>query len=306
MTKRFAGALLVVALTAGCSSDRAVPIAVNDIPATLRSAGTSVMLSARTKLLYIARYSYGDVQIYDSATLAQVGDITGFTNPQGVAIDSRRNLYVVNQGKNDVLAFHRNVKTPFETLSDPDGIPFQVVAGSDGTVYVTNEYNLSLGNGNVVEYAHGSTSPTGEITNPNFNVVEDVGLDSKNNLYVTYDNPHVVGKVNEYAPGNRHGKTLPFSLGGSGGIAFDSVDDIVVCDTTAPAVKVFAQGASTPKYEFGTTQIDPWDVALTAQAARAFVTDPFSGNTYEYALPSGKRLHTIANPSSTSGVAVEP
>jgi hypothetical protein len=304
MINRIAGAMFAVVLAAGCSSDHATPSSVGNISAMLGGPRSPVTPATRTKLLYIARYSY-DVQVYDSATLALLGDITGFTNPQGIAIDSRRNLYVVDQGKGDVLVFHRNAKTPFETLSDPDGIPFQVVVRSDGTVYVSNEYNFSLGNGNVAEYAPGSTSPTGEITDPNFNLVEDVGLDSKNNLYVTYDNPHVVGKVNEYSPGSTRGKTLPFSLGGAGGIAFDRADDIVVCDTTAPAVKVFAQGASTPKYEFGTKETDPWDVALAARATRAFVTNPFSGNTYEYALPNGRKLHTITNPSGTSGVAVE-
>jgi hypothetical protein len=259
----------------------------------------------RQKLLYVARYSYGDVRIYDSQTLALVGALTGFSNPQGVALDRARNVYVVDQGPNEVFVFHRGAGKPFETLSDPDGIAFQVVVGNDGRVYLSNEYNFSLGNGNVVEYAPGSTSPTLEITDRKFNVVEDVGLDSKNNLYVTYDTPHVVGKINEYAPGKTHGKTLPPSLKGAGGIEFDAADDLVVCDTTAPAVKVFAQGASTPKYEFATSQIDPWDVTLTHQAKRAFVTDPYSGTTYEYALPSGKQLNAIPNPSGTTGVAVE-
>jgi hypothetical protein len=261
--------------------------------------------AAHARLLYIARYSYGDVKIYDSRTLAFVGDLTGFAYPQGVAVDNDRNVYVVDQGPNAVFVFHRGATTPSETLSDPDGIALQVVVGIDGTVYLSNEYSLTLGNGNVVEYAHRSTSPTLEIKNRQFSVVEDVGLDSKNNLYVTYDDKHLIGRINEYPPGSTKGKMLPVTLSATGGIEFDAADDLVVSDPTAPAVKVFAQGSYALKYEFATRQIDPDDLTLASHATRAFVADPFSGNTYEYALPSGTRLHTIVNPSSTSGVAVE-
>jgi hypothetical protein len=258
-----------------------------------------------SKLLYIARFSYHDVQIYDSRTLKLIGALSGLTNPQGVALDKQRNVYVVDQGPNVVSVFHRGKTAPFETLTDHDGYLLQVVVGNDGTVYVTDEYNFSLGNGNVIEYAPGATTPSRRIDDRHFNVVEDVGLDSHNNLYVTFFDEHVVGRVNEYPPGSTQGKRLPMSLRGVGGIAFDTADDLQVVDTIAHAVKVFAQGSSSPKYEFAQNQIDPWDVALARHAIRAYVTDPYTGNTYEYALPSGKQLHVIPNPSGTSGVAVE-
>jgi hypothetical protein len=161
------------------------------------------------------------------------------------------------------------------------------------------------GRGNVLEYPPGSTRPTRRIDDRDFSVVEDVGLDSHNNLYVTFFDLHSVGHVNEYPPGSARGKTLPATLNGAGGIEFDAADDLVVADTDGKAVKVFAQGSSSPKYEFAQKQIDPWDVALARRATRAFVTDPFTGNTYEYALPSGKQRNVIPNPPNTSGVAVE-
>jgi hypothetical protein len=301
-------------LVDGCTGPRAVFGPPNGTSSAAHAARTKVdprpariaPNATRAKLLYIARYSFGDVQIYDSRSLGLVGDLTGFTNPRSVAVDDQRNVYVVDQGSNHVFAFHVGATTPFETLTDPDGIAFQVAVGHDGKVYLSNEYSFSLGNGNVAEYASGSTNPTREITNRQFSVVEDVGLDSKNNLYVTYDDQHVIGRINEYAPGSTHGKMLPLSLKATGGIEFDAADDLVVCDPVVPAVKVFAQGSRSPKYEFATGQIDPFDVALTSHAARAFVSDPFSGNTYEYSLPSGSLLHAITNPSySISGIAVE-
>jgi hypothetical protein len=300
-------------LLAGCTGppSASAPKAVTGIssafvlPTAARRPAWISRAASRAKLLYLARYSYGDVKIYDSRTLALVGDLTGFINPQGVALDKQSNLYVVDQGPNEVFVFHRGATTAFRTLTDPDGIALEVVVAHDGTVYLSNEYSPSLGNGNVVVYAPGRNTPTRKITNRDFSVVQDVGLDSSDNLYVTFDDKHLVGRVNEYLAGSFKGARLPIALSAVGGIEFDTANDLIVSDPTAPAVKVFARGSFSLKYEFGTGQIDPDDVAMTYRAARAFVVDPFSGNTYEYALPSGKRLHTIPNPSSTSGVAVE-
>jgi hypothetical protein len=177
---RALGAAAAIALLAGCGGGISAPEPTQQ----LASAGHSQISLAATnsKLLYIARYSYGDVQIYDSRTLTLIGTISGFTNPRGVAIDSQRNVYVVDQGSNAVNVFHRGATTPFETLDDPDGLIIQVAVGKDGTAYVSNEYSLSLGNGNVVEYPPGNTQPSRRIDDPHFSVVEDVGLDSHNNL----------------------------------------------------------------------------------------------------------------------------
>ena len=299
------GATIAMALLAGCGGAAPVPEAANQI-VSARSDRSQISRSATSsKLLYIARYSSDDVRIYDSRTLALVGSLSGIANPVGVALDSRRNVYVVDQGLNVVKVFHRGSGTPFETLTDPDGFAIQVTVGNDGTVYVSNEYNTHLGNGNVVVYPPGETRPNRRIDDSHFSVVEDVGLDSHNNLYVTFFDFHAVGRVNEYPSGSTHGKTLPISLNGAGGIELDSNNDLVLADPNGGSVKVFAQGASVPKYEFA-KQFSPWDVALARNSTRAFVTDQFTGNTYEYALPSGKRLNVIPNPPYyTRGVAVE-
>jgi hypothetical protein len=293
-----------MALLAGCGGATTVPEAATQ-PVARNEQSRISLDTMNSKLLYIARHSFGDVRIYNSQTLALVGTLSGITDPAGVALDSRRNVYVVDQGLNDVKVFHRGSGTPFETLTDPDGFALQVAVGNDGTAYVTNEYSTHLGNGNVVEYAPGQTKPSRRIDDPHFSVVEDVGLDSHNNLYVTFFDFHSVGHVNEYPPGSTHGKTLPMTLHGAGGIELDSSNDLVLVDPNGGAVKVFAQGSSVPKYEFA-PQLSPWDVALASHSTRAFVTDQFTGNTYEYALPSGKRLHVIPNPPYfTMGVAVE-
>lgn len=305
-----AAAIVLLVGCAGASRLAPTPTSAARLPggAALPIAGGlswTAPSATRSKLLYLARYSYGDVRIYDSQTLALVGDLTGFTNPRGLAVDTKGNVYVTDQAPNKIFAFHRGATAPYRTLTDLDGIVNEVVVGKDGTLYVSNEYDLQLGNGNVIEYAPTGTKPIRKITDPQFSVVEDVGLDSKNNLYVTYDNQQVVGKINEYPPGSTVGKTLPISLKSTGGIEFDAADDLVVANPSPPVVKVFAQGSHTPKYEFAQNQVDPFDVALAQHGTRAFITDPFTGTTYEYALPSARLRHTISNPSSTDGVAVE-
>lgn len=297
------GATATMALLAGCGGATTVPEVATQ-PAAHSGQSRISHDATNSKLLYIAIYS--EVQIYDSGTLALVGTLSRI-NPLGVALDSRRNVYVVDQGSNVINVFHRGARAPFETLTDPAGVALQVAVGDDGTVYVTNGYTHG-GNGNVVEYSPGKTRPNRRIDDPHFSVVGDVGLDSHNNLYVTFRDFNYVGRVNEYSPGATHGKTLPMTLQDARGIEFDSADDLVLVaplEAAGAAVGVFAQGSSGPKYGFG-HQIDPWDVALARHSTRAFVTDQFTGNTYEYALPSGKRLHIIPNPPYfTAGVAVE-
>src|SRR5580700_4800755 len=84
------GAAAAIALLAGCGGGISAPESTQQFA----SAGHSQISFAATssKLLYIARYSYGDVQIYDSRTLTHLGAISGFTNPRGVAVDSQRNV----------------------------------------------------------------------------------------------------------------------------------------------------------------------------------------------------------------------
>lgn len=259
-----------IGLLAGCGGAMSAPQALNR-PATGSHSWVSRSATG-AKLLYVARYSLGNVQIYDSRTLRLVGTLAGFANPQGVAVDGQRNVYVVNQGPNVVFVFRRGSTMPFETLTDPDGIALQTAVGNDGTVYLSNEYNNHLGNGNVLEFPPGETRPTRRIDDRDFSVVEDVGLDSHNNLYVTFFDLHSVGHVNEYPPGSARGKTLPVTLNGAGGIEFDAADDLVVADTDGKAVKVFAQGSSSPKYEFA--EIKPIRGTLRLRAAPRALLSP--------------------------------
>jgi hypothetical protein len=287
----------IATLFSGCTSTPRLGLVQSPLSQSLSNA-------RRTDVVYVANYFNDNVQIYTLPGLGNIGSIQGIVNPQGLAVDSAGDLYAVDQNANDVLVFHKGKKTPFRTLSDRTGIAFQVAVGRDGTVYLTNEFNNNLGNGNVNEYAPGHNMPTNTLHDRRFNTVEGVGLDSKNNLYVTFDDNHVMGRVEEFSPGSDVGKVLLPILKAAGGITFDSADDLVVCDQTAPAVKIFAQGSGNPKAEFAQGQIDPFNLALTKSEQQLFVTDPHSGNTYEYAFPAGTLLQTIPNSPGASGVAV--
>lgn len=289
-----------LALSAGCST---APQPIPDGVSTREKQRTPLEATGG-QLLYIAEYFAGDVKIYSLPRVQNVGAITGIEHPQGVAVDPTGNVYVVDQATNNIYVFRKGETRPFKTLIDRKGIAFQVAVGNDGTVYVSNEFNRHLGNGNILEYAHGSRTPTLVLTDPTFSTVEDVALDPNGNLYVTYDNAHVVGKVMEYAPGSTKGVQLRPTLRAAGGIAFDAAADLLLCDQTAPGVKIFAQGARMPKLVFAQGQIDPFDLALTKDHNNVFVTDPRSGNTYEYALPSGTLERTIVNQAGVSGIAI--
>jgi hypothetical protein len=167
--------------------------------------------------------------------------------------------------------------------------------GRDGTVYVANVWGVNFVPGNVVEYANGSTTPTSEITDPNFYSLYDVGLDSENNLYVTYETTGQLGCVNEYPPGQTVGKNLNLGLGYAAGIEFDANDNFVVGDIRlgGEEMKVYSHKNHTLLAAFDVLG-DPVDPAFTLSRDKVFVADYRSGKVLEYAYPSLVLVHKLS------------
>lgn len=108
-----------IGLVVGCGGAMSAPQAANR-PATGSHSWISRGATG-AKLLYVARYSLGNVQIYDSRTLRLVGTLAGFANPQGVAVDGRRNVYVVEQGSNENPRYENAADLPGLVNTRRDG-----------------------------------------------------------------------------------------------------------------------------------------------------------------------------------------
>ena len=96
------------------------------------------------------------------APAPQTGQITdAIAGPDGLYVDPSGTLYVCNFGAGTVTEYPKGQTTHSKTLTGTIG-PKYVVAGRDGTVYVSDFGNGS--HSNLYEYADGSTTPTTTIT----------------------------------------------------------------------------------------------------------------------------------------------
>jgi hypothetical protein len=193
---------------------------------------------ALTRLVYISDTLANNVTVFDLNGTMQ-GQIGGLSNPGGLFVDSKRNLWVANGGANNVLEFARGATTPSKTLNDPGAGPLDVTMCPNGNVYVAGSSSTAID-----VYPAGSTNPTRSITYPGAAQNDALTCDAAGNVFATI----VVsfhGGVVEFPRGKQRGATqLPISLGGPGGIKPDNAGNLLVDDQTAQTITEYTEAGS--------------------------------------------------------------
>lgn len=254
--------------------------------------------AAGTGLLYVSEYNTNDIAILKQSDMSRVGTITaGVNGPWGMYVDAHKNLYVAG---GTVEFYPAGSITPTITYSQGLNGPIDVVAGTDGTVYVAN---FNGANGYVTEYPPGSTTPSLEVTT-GF-LTEGVALDAANNMYVTYRAGNGSESVLMYAPGSSTGTDLGLTglSGGAGGLLVDQSGNLVVVDQ-AGAVDIFPPGSTTASKVIGGMS-DPLKVALGHTGKRLYCADNASGTLHVFAYPSGRPVTNVVL-NGPHGVATSP
>lgn len=278
-----------------------------------------------TSVVYVTSYN-NSVYIYDQTHNGQTpcGQITGVTNPQGLFVDKKRNLWVAISGDcrnefSSVLEFAPGNSNPIKTLTDPAGPATDVVVNDrSGTVYVTNFFDYTKGcasgnNGGVEVYANGSTSPTGSLSDARMNYAFNDALDNRGNLYVTYlqlNGPTGAGHIGEWIHGKGAMQDLGITLQAPGGIQTTATGALLVCDQ-AVACGNFAPGSTTMTNLFATKAPGSFGVALDKREGHAWVENPALSNgqlqRYDYPGPDKRALQKITvTGGGYAGVAVSP
>jgi hypothetical protein len=195
-------------------------------------------LDARTRLAYISDTLANNVTVFDLNGTMQ-GQIGGLSNPGGLFVDSKHNLWVANGGSNNVLEFARGATTPFNTLDDAGAGPLDVTMCANGTVYVAGSDSTAI-----EVYPRGSVNPTRSLTYPGAEQNDALTCDAAGNVFATI----VIsfhGGVVEFPRGKQHGATqLPISLGGPGGIKPDSAGNLLVDDQSAQTITEYTEAGS--------------------------------------------------------------
>jgi sugar lactone lactonase YvrE len=279
-------------------------------PQPAHRAGGWLSPAARSgkHLIYVSDFSANAVEIYPATgqNPDPIGEITdGVSGPEGSFVDARGDLFVTNVTNFTVTMYPRG-KTTWSLRYTGFAYPTNVAVGADGTVYVDD-----LVGQKVVAFPAGKTRSklTIDVTYP-----QGAALDSKNNLYVSYNTGgHGAGpgQVNEYAPGSTKGESLGLPIIWSAGDAIDGSGDVVVADQGSgsgnAAVDVFPPGSTKPSQTITQGLEDPFRIAFDGAFKHLYVADPEVNALLVYDYSSGKLVNSITNGlKSVYGVAVSP
>lgn len=178
---------------------------------------------------------------------ALVSTITNLTYPQGVAVDDKHQVYVVNSGAYQVLIYAPGGSPLVSTLSSPGNEP--AFAAVSKTLLAVSDLSSSSGRANVAVYRNRSNgaTPSYYLTDPNAIEGESVAFDSKGNCYWSYNarTSSKFGNIDEFRGCKQGAK--PINLGittqFAGGIAFDAEDNLWYTDQRAGTLNVCVSGS---------------------------------------------------------------
>jgi hypothetical protein len=259
------------------------------------------------RLLYVTANISGTLHVvnvywvHDHARrVSRVGQITdGVDKPEGLAVDTQRELYVANLDSNTVTVYGRGKTKPLRTLNVPYP-PLDVAVGSDGSVYVGDE------DGGVDVFPPGGTSSTQRLTNSSLTRVAGVAVSASNDVYAAGESGYSSYQpaVVEFAKAMGSGKNLNLK-GLSGRLAGVIVTDkdAIVTDFDTGQILTYQLGKTTASstMNVGYSPVRP---ALSNAEHKIYVPSTYSGNTGAYDYPSGTHVNTIQN--GDTGAAFSP
>jgi hypothetical protein len=231
-----------------------------------------------------------------------------------LGIDSAGTLWVPQgldpaTGKPDVVSFAPNCGAAGVTLVNPKGQAAGIAFASDGTRYVDDISGLNSTAGNVTVYPKGKTKPARYLTNANIAYATGVGVDSKNNVYLSYHTPASATGILLFKSGQMPGKPIKnINLGAPGMIAFDKHDNMIVTDDVNLTLNVYAPPYTGAPHAHPLQGASPQCSLNKAQSNLACGDKPnasvdiysYPGGKYQYSFNKGLGQGTVI------GVAQDP
>jgi hypothetical protein len=272
---------------------------------------------AATKI-FVSDAANNVVNIYNTSG-KQLAQLTGFSEPQGLATDSKGNLYIADTGNSQIQVFASPYTKKPKLYADPGQYPAGVsvtIVGKTTYLGVTNIISTSDGPGSVTIYKNGKAGKA--ISNTNFARVYFDSFDASGNLYIDGENSDGGVVVGEIAKATTTGKkiavlTTKNSIEFPGGvqvttkglIAIDDQDSFAVYTYKAPVKGSLGNPTKTTDL---TGSGDPVTFAFTSTNTDLWTADAVDAASNEFAYPKGgSPLHSIAvTGGEPIGVAIVP
>jgi sugar lactone lactonase YvrE len=271
-----------------------------------------------TTKIFVSDAANNVVDIYNTAG-KQLAQLTGFSEPQGLATDSKGNLYVADTANSRIQVYAPPyTKTP-KSYADsgqyPAGVSVTIV-GKVTYVGVTNIISTSGGPGSVTIYKNGKAGAA--ISSSDFGRVYFDSFDASGNLYIDGENSSGAVVVGEIAKATTTGKKIAVlktknSIEFPGGIevttkgliAIDDQDAATVYSYKAPVKGSLGNPAHTTPV---TGSSDAVTFAFTSTNADLWTADAGNEDSAEFAYPKGgSALHSIpVTGGEPIGVAIVP
>lgn len=221
---------------------------------------------------YLSGVSTAPGLTIDPGTVSALG--SGYTSPNGVAVDVASNLYAADSGANKVYEFAVGSSAPLALGSELSG-PEGVAVDGAGNLFIAD-----TGNGRIVEIP---------VVNGQLSTAAQTVI------------------VSPTAELGGNGKALLAPAG----IAVDGSGNLYIADTGNKRVLFVPYNGSTwvtaAAFTLGSNMTSPSAVALDS-TGNVYVADSGSGNVYKLQLPLSAPLQTtvVSGYSKPSGVAVDP
>ena len=160
-----------------------------------------------------------------------------------MAFDAKGDLYVADEGANEVSVFAPGATTPTSTLTGVDW-PDALAIDAHGNLFVANNDPYGINN-TVSMFAPGSTTPTATLTG--ISLPTALAVDASGNLYAADVRDHEGDPpVAVFAPGATSPSNRLFGPAEGSALALDSSGDLYVADSQEDTVSVYPPGARAP------------------------------------------------------------
>lgn len=226
------------------------------------------------------------VDIVDSQGAVTTLPVTG---PEGLALDAKHNLYIVNAAYSDVLIYAPPYSGSPKTLVDAGVVPIGVAVDGKGDVAVASTGSSSAGVGAVVFYRDGATKPSSVVAaNSKFAGDYYCAFDAAGNLFITSKNGSGPFEAGEIVGGATGTAVTPLTtknlLQFPSGIAVTHDGKIAILDQSSNNSTATIYTYNPPKHHslgspVATTSLaganDAIAFALTGQGKHVFTGDTF-------------------------------